>query len=432
MVRHLDDPGADGVEEYSHYSRKVPTRHYRAVARIRSAALVAPESTYFSPPAPWGRVVGSGVLEKFDAVNLHWVADFISPKDVREILLSGKPIVWTLHDAHAFTGGCHYPGTCSRYRHDCGVCPQLKAPFRTLASTGLAWQRTAFQSAPSATFVTPSAWLARLAATSPLLAGSRIEVIPNGLDLEVFKPEANKQRKSEIGWPSDAFVVLFGAHSLRDRRKGVDVILEAIDRCLEQEDVREMLASGKLVFACFGHAADFDSTTSLPISCLGPVASEEYMAGIYQSSDLYLCASREDNLPNTVMEAMACGLAVVGSRVGGIPEMIDDEQTGRLVPGDDAPAMASVMLELIRNKSIVRRMGSMGRRKCERDYSSSRQCDAYVRLFESMREQSRMTSGAVDFRSILGRHAAGLRSNFELKRCARRAVAPLDPARSRA
>lgn len=432
MVRHLDDPGADGVEEYFHDSRKTPIRHHRAVARIRSTALVAPESTYFSPPAPWGRVVRSGVLDKFDAVNLHWIADFLSPRDLREILLSGKPVVWTLHDAHAFTGGCHYPGTCSRYRHDCGVCPQLKAPFRSLASTGLAWQRTAFQSAPSATFVTPSAWLARLAATSPLLAGSRIEVIPNGLDLDTFQPAADKSRRSEIGWPQDACVVLFGAHSLRDRRKGVDVILEAIGRCLEQKDVREMLASGKLVFACFGHAADFESTSSLPISCLGPVSSEEYMARIYQSADLYLCASREDNLPNTIMEAMACGLAVVGSRVGGIPEMVDDEQTGRLVPGDDAPAMASVMLELIRNRSMAHRMGSMGRRKCERDYSSSRQCDAYVRLFESMLEQSRTTIGATDFRSILGRHAAGLRSNFELKRCARRAVAPSDPVRNSA
>jgi len=221
-------------------------QHDRIVSRIRAKTLVEPESTYFSPLSADMRASFDKAVEQADALNIHWVADFLSPRDIRRLLNIGKPVVWTLHDARAFTGGCHYPGDCRGFRYECAKCPQLQTSYQFLASDGFSVTRGIFGNSMTPAFVAPSAWLARLAASSPFLANSRVEVIPYSLDLSVYKP-----RPLEAATRGE-FVVLFGSHSVKDKRKGVDLVLEAIGYCVRQQDVREMLQDGRLVFACFG------------------------------------------------------------------------------------------------------------------------------------------------------------------------------------
>lgn len=391
--------------------------HGGILARIRADALVEPASTYFSLPAPSARLGRSGFLDGVDAVNIHWVADYLSPRDLQTLFFCGKPVVWTLHDGRPFTGGCHYPGDCVGFQSECTGCPQLRPAFRPLAVAGLQVQRALLGGAAAPAFVTPSAWLARVAATSPSLAAARIEVIPNSLDLRIFRPHADHGLRDRMGWADDALVVLFGAHSVVDKRKGVDLVLQAVANCARHADIAALLETRQLVFACFGEARGLPSGGELPVVHLGSFSGDEDAARIYQSADLFICASREDNLPNTVMEAMACGLAVLGTKVGGIPEMVDDGSTGRLVPGGDAASLSAALLELVRNKAAIRRMGAMGRRKCEEFYTPSRQAGAYVRLFESMaprgRRETRRGVAAARFRSA----AAEVRARRALRRC---------------
>lgn len=377
------------MELYDGCRRSKRAQHESILTKLRSEALVAPESTYFSPPAPvWHSSPGS-FLDNADAINLHWVSDYLSPRDLGTLFRSGKPVVWTLHDARAFTGGCHYPGECLQFQWTCSSCPQLHPPFRPLADAGFEVQRGLFEGVKMPTFVTPSAWLGRLAASSPLLSGARVEVIPNSLDLDVFKPRSDDEFRSLMGWKREALVILFGSHSIRDKRKGVDLVLDAIERCTQQRDIKEMVETGQLVFACFGEAPDLQSKSALPVCMLGSFEGEENAARTYQAADVFICASREDNLPNTVMEAMACGLAVIGTKAGGIPEMIDDERTGRLVPVADAASLADGLLDLIRNKNKIHGMGLSSRIKCKKHYTTSRQASSYVNLFEDIAEQHR-------------------------------------------
>jgi glycosyltransferase involved in cell wall biosynthesis len=410
LARHHTGPALEGVELYDGCRRSKRAKHDSTLARLRCAALVAPDSTYFSPPAPAWCSSPTGYLEQADAINIHWIADYLSTRDLRKLFNSGKPVVWTLHDARAFTGGCHYTGECFQFQWNCSSCPQLHPPFRPLADAGLEVQRNLFKVVKMPTFVTPSAWLGRLAASSPLLAHARIEVIPNSLDLTTFRPKSADATRSQMGWKKEAVVVLLGAHSIRDKRKGVDLVLDAIEQCVQDQNIDRMIQAGDLVFACFGEAQDMATRKGLPIQMLGAVEGEKNAASVYQVADLFICASREDNLPNTVMEAMACGLAVVGTRIGGIPEMIDDEKTGRLVPVGDATSLAAALMDLIRNKNKVRAMGVLARRKCEELYSSSRQVDAYIRLFENLRDQGPTKTPQAGFRNKLRSALAGRRA----------------------
>lgn len=416
LVRHHHGAALAGVHLYDGTRRKKRDEHNHILSEIRSEALVAPESTYFSPPCPRMHIGRNKFLAHADAVNIHWAADYLSPQDLRDLFSCGKPVVWTLHDARAFTGGCHYPGDCLGFQQDCYNCPQLRIPFRSLASTGLPVGRSVFESSPMPAFVAPSAWLARLAASSPLLAGARIEVIPNSLDLTIYKPKPADFSKVKMNVPDDAFVVLFGSHSVKDKRKGVDLVLEAIGHCVRQQDVSEMLQDGRLVFACFGESQEVEGAKGLPIRMLGSFSGDENAAKVYQCADLFVCASREDNLPNTVMEAMACGVAVLGTKVGGIPDMVEDGRTGRLVPGGDAVALADALLDLIRNKAKTRSMGAAARGKCKELYGPSRQVEAYVRLFEDLGAQGASKSPRTALREKLRLALVERRARKELQR----------------
>ena len=410
LVRHHHGATLDGVQICGGSRKRKLAQHDFIVSRIRGAAIVDPESTYFSPLSPNIIVGRNKVLAQADAINIHWVADFLSPRDLRGLLNLAKPVVWTLHDARAFTGGCHYPGDCREFQHNCEACPQLQKPFQFLASTGLRITSGIFGKSATPAFVTPSAWLARLAVSSPFLANARIEVIPYSLDLDVYKPSPT------AFVPRNKFVVLFGAHSIKDRRKGVDLVLEAINHCLRQRDISEMIQDERLVFACFGEAQAIKDAKELPIHMLGSFSDDESAARIYRDADVFICPSREDNLPNTVMEAMACGVAVLGTKVGGIPDMVEDGLTGRLVPSGDAVALADALLDLIRNKDKARSMGAAGREKSERLYAPSRQVESYLRLFEDLSAQSVAKSARITLRDKLHLPFAERRARKELQR----------------
>jgi glycosyltransferase involved in cell wall biosynthesis len=434
-VCHDDGISRPGVRVCDRARPAVRASHAEVLARIRGEALTEPASTYFSLPAPSARLRGSDFLDGIDAVNIHWVADYLSPGDLQTLFSRGQPVVWTLHDARPFTGGCHYPGDCRAFLSECAGCPQVRPAFHPLAVAGLQVQRAILGGGAAPAFVTPSAWLARLAASSPLLAGARIEVIPNSLDLRTFRPHSDHGLRRRMGWADDALVVLFGAHSIVDKRKGVDLVLEAVAHCARHADVAALLERRQLVFACFGEARGLPSGSELPVIHLGSFNGDEDAARIYQSADLFICASREDNLPNTVMEAMACGLAVLGTKVGGIPEMVDDGSTGRLVPGGDAASLSAALLGLVRDKAAIRRMGAMARRTCEERCAPSRQAGAYVSLFESMaqrgRRETRRGAAAARFRSVL----AEARARRALRHCGLaqyRAPSVIRPLASRA
>ncbi|MGA9382051.1 MAG: glycosyltransferase [Phormidium sp.] len=162
-----------------------------------------------------------------DIINLHWVCyGFVKIETIPKL---NKPLIWTLHDMWAFTGGCHYDQECDRYKNSCGACPQLHSQKEWDLSRWV-WQRKAKAwKKLNLTIVTPSLWLAKCAKESSLFKEMRIEIIPNGLDTEKYRPIDRYTARNLLKLPQDKQLVLFGAVSATsDLRKGFHLLQAAL------------------------------------------------------------------------------------------------------------------------------------------------------------------------------------------------------------
>lgn len=309
-------------------------------------------------------------------VHLHWIARGLL--NVDELGKVDCPVVWTLHDAWAFTGGCHYTGTCRGFLADCGRCPQLgSTDHDDLSHQMLEKKREAYVGL-DLTIVTPSAWLAAIARQSSVFSGRRIEVIPNGLDTSYFCPRDHNQARARVGLSGELPIILFGASLTNDRRKGGDLLIAALDR---------------LDFPCtlltFG---DNSETTDLPthvhFHSLGNLDDDDLLIDAYSAANIYVCASREDNLPNTVAEALACGTPCAAFCVGGLTDMIEHKVTGWLATPFEPDSLAEGLRWLI-NHPEPAALRSAARQKALNEYRLETNADKYAALYADLIRERR-------------------------------------------
>jgi glycosyltransferase involved in cell wall biosynthesis len=323
-------------------------------------------------------------LKRFRArlVHLHWVnAGLLGMEELGRLTC---PIVWTLHDAWAFTGGCHYTRDCVGFKRYCGRCPQLGSQSENDYSQCLMRKKARVFNKLDITVVTPSRWLAEMAKQSSLFAGRRIEVIPNGLDTNVFKPVPRAAARERLGIPLDKPVVLFGAHSVTDVRKGWDLLRDALSRQKEPCTLL-VFGDGEVVVEHAPHITVYQ---------LGSVYDEARLALIYSAADVFVCPSREDNLPNTVAEALACGTPCAAFAVNGLPDMLEHQKTGWLAKPFDSAELAEGIGWLVEHPQPSE-LRQAAREKAVSDYSMRVMGDRYMALYEdvwkSARERNAMT-----------------------------------------
>ncbi len=265
--------------------------------------------------------------------------------DLRELprLSRELPTVVTMHDEWLATGHCAYAGDCGRYLSGCGSCPDLSAypPVRRDA-TAFNWQRKRDILARCRLHVaTPSRWLLdRLLAAFPEWEPTA-RVVRNGVDLGVFRPDDRRADRAALGIAPEERVVLYMAHGGRDNaRKGFDTARQAFLRAAARSDA-------SMLMLCLGGSDPEEGGGNWRIRSTGFVAGMDLVARHYRAADVFLHSAAQDNYPNTVLEAQACGTPVVAMAVGGVPEQVLDGQTGRLVPAGDAEAMADILAGLL-------------------------------------------------------------------------------------
>ena len=313
-----------------------------------------------------------------DIVHLHWVAHgFVRPDLLPRI---GVPVVWTMHDMWPFTGGCHYAGACRNFTQACGRCPLLGGQREAdLSRAGWQRRRQAF-ARKRVTFVSPSRWLAAQARTSALLNAADIRVIPNGIDEACFVPHLPSTERRRWGLPPDKIVLLAGSAQLNDNpRKGFGDLLQAL------EILRGAVAPGSVELALFGGArGPVTELAGFPAHNLGVLTDDQAMASVYAAADVFVAPSLEDNLPNTIIEAMAVGTPVVAYAAGGIPEIVDHEVNGLVVPVGQVAGLAAGMLRMCTDGAWRRGCGQRAREKVEQVFGRIGSAGAYRDLYEEL------------------------------------------------
>jgi glycosyltransferase involved in cell wall biosynthesis len=314
-----------------------------------------------------------------DVINLHWIAGFIDYQSFFASVPRATPVIWTLHDMNAFTGGCHYSFGCERYTERCGVCPQLGShDHKDLAEQ--VWQRkreifTRIGGEGRLRIVAPSRWLTHEAKRSALSKHLPVSFIPYGVDIQTFAPQDRSAARDAFGISRDARVILFVSHTVGNRRKGFSLLLQALT------DLR--LTNVRLISVGDGEPTN----GSIPSTHLGFIDNDRLLSRVYSAADLLVVPSLQDNLPNSILEAMACGTPVVGFNIGGIPDIVRPGITGMLAPGEDAIGLRAAMIDLLRSRERQATMAAACRRVIIQEFTLELQARRYAELYETAIER---------------------------------------------
>lgn len=320
-------------------------------------------------------ITNNPYYKEADVIHLNWINQgMLSINEIGKILSSGKKVVWTMHDMWPFTGICHHAGTCERYTGSCGMCPYLSSPSKGDISHSTFLRKLKAYSKGHITFVACSKWLEKLAASSTITNSHSLISIPNPIDTKMYHPMSKYSIRKDLNLPSDMKIVLFAAAKVSDRRKGIDYLIEAANVLSKRE-------KGNMLFLVVGNDGAKISS-QLPYSSynIGYVDSEKMM-NMYNVSDLFVTPSLQDNLPNTIMESMACGTPCVGFNIGGIPEMIQHKSTGYVANYKDAEDLATG-ISWVLNEADAETLSSNSREFVIRNYSQEEIVKRYIELYK--------------------------------------------------
>lgn len=314
-------------------------------------------------------------IDHADIINLHWVNGLIHLPEFLQEFGGRTPLVWTLHDMNPFTGGCHYSLGCQKFSSACANCPQLANPGKTdRAHSIFSEKRESLQRLADNDLhiVVLCDWMQQNVAKSKLLGRFPCTVIPNGIDEAQFFPVDPKIARAALDLPIDKKVILFVAENLQNPRKGFDYLTKSIS---ELNNIRQ-----DLLFCCIGQG---ETQPIENLHVFGKVANPTMMRLVYSAADLFVIPSIEDNLPNTIVEALSCGTPVAGFDVGGIPEMIDVEQTGWISRQITPQGLTTTITQALESQII--KSGDI-RQNCREAvldrFSQKKQAESYRQLFE--------------------------------------------------
>lgn len=304
-----------------------------------------------------------------DLIHLHWVGSEMVR--IEEIGRIRRPVVWTFHDEWALLGLQHYEPRSGTARQPFSGGRKL----RELDGHVRERKRRIFESSKP-TIICPSRWLAQRTVESSLIPASSIHVIANAVPTDVFCPASRIEAKQRLGLKPESLVIGFGAiSSLADARKGYQHLRQALAR------MEPTLAGRPTQLLVFGAS----SGEPLPIAAhyAGVLRDDETLAWHYRAMDVFVCPSTQENLPNTVAEAMACGVPCVAFRIGGLPDQIEHLHSGYLAePYDPEDLHAGIVYCLERAQLEV--LADRARKSAVDSTSPAIVADRHIALYQSI------------------------------------------------
>ncbi|MGB7325294.1 MAG: glycosyltransferase [Rubripirellula sp.] len=350
-------------------SRLKLSTQYGWHSRIKTAAKENADYEAFSPPAALVDVDLSPVVAGADVLHVHWTGDVV---DYRSFFgRIDMPVVWTLHDQNPYLGGFHYQGDVDAATAMLDLeyeCRRIKRD--AISNLNLA-------------VVGNSRWNLQQSASTDVLPKTVIkETIYLPLPIEDYSPLDNRESKLSLGIPADRFVIGFACAAMGNRRKGLADLLHAIMLLPESVQKQTTLIS-------FGHPPSKTLKQQIPVQWLhqGQPSGGAEQSPIYSAMDVFVFPSIEEAFGQTALESLACQTPVVGTAVGGIPEMVIDGQTGLLTPARSPGLLCDAIMRLHDDPDARKAMGIAGRKLAIDQHSpepiAQQHIDLYRRLFSS-------------------------------------------------
>lgn len=327
-------------------------------------------------------------FQEADIIHLEWINQgMLSLRDIQKILASGKPVVWTMHDMWPATGICHLTLACHNFQTQCGNCMYLPNHGSQNDLSHRVWKRKQrVYASGNIRFVACSNWLAAQAKASGLLLNHAVTVIPNPIDTHLFAPNDKVAAARRLGLPADKQLVLFASQRVTNENKGIQYLIEACNQLVAVHP--DMKDSVGLVMLG-GHAEELEGAFSLPTYLLGYVNDTKKIVDVYNAVDVFVLPSLSENLPNTIMEAMSCGVPCVGFDVGGIPEMIDHLQNGYVARYKDAASLAEGIAWTLDNGSKGAELSRRCIHKVHATYAQQHVAKRYLDVYQEAIENGR-------------------------------------------
>lgn len=306
-----------------------------------------------------------------DVVHLHWInAGMIKIEDLAKI---NAPVVWSLHDMWAFTGGCHYDELCGAYERKCGECVVLASSKNNDISRKIfnRKQKT-YSTIKNMTIIGLSNWLKTSAKNSALFKNRKVVNLPNPIDTNIFKPFDKNKSRELWGLPKNKKLVLFGAMgATSDPRKGFKELSQAF-KYIDRDDIE---------FVIFGASTPANPPEiGFKTNYIGSLSDDVSLVTLYSAVDVMIVPSKQENLSNAIMESLACATPVVGFDIGGNSDLIDHKNNGYLSPAFDAEALAKG-IEWILDNEKYEELCSNARDKVMREFDSKIVAEKYIKLY---------------------------------------------------
>lgn len=326
-------------------------------------------------------LVSAGIVDEIngseaDVVNLHWIVNLLSIEDIGNIR---KPIVWTLHDMWAFCGGEHVVNDDETSRFRVGYLQNN----RPLGESGPDLNRQAWESKKKLwanqkfNIVTPGRWMADCAQDSVLFRDASITVIPNPIEMDhLWCPVPQDFARRVLGLRQDKKYILSGSAGGMPHLKGEDLFKQAMTKVVASEpDSIELLIFGQ-------YQPLNNSDWPCKVHWLGPVRDDHVMTLIYSAADVMMVPSRQDNLPNTAIEAHACGVPVVAFNIGGLPDIVEHQKSGWLAPAFDTEDLAKGILWVLSDQNRWGELSNFALTIAQERFSTKVVIEQYMRVYE--------------------------------------------------
>jgi glycosyltransferase involved in cell wall biosynthesis len=323
-------------------------------------------------------------IDKFepDIIHLHWCQSNFMPTSTLPHL--DYPLVWTFHDMWAFTGGCHYTDGCDHYLKECGHCPILQSNSGNDASHWF-WKqkhRAYRRLRKSLDVVCPSNWMGDLARKAPLLEDVPVHVIPNPISAQTFQPIDKKTARRLLGLPEKGHLLLMGATTKGDRRKGFDLLDQALHEYAALPGAEPL----GLVTLGTRNSAVVSPAKGLATWNIGFLQDEVSLCALYNAVDVVALPSREENLSNMLSEALCCGIPCLAFAIGGNGDLIQHQVNGYLAKPGDTADMAAGLVWILQNVGPEKRDAIAGEAHARVSYEAL--VPQFLKLYRAVLDKS--------------------------------------------